>query len=100
MLGIGRCLMTKPKLILMDETSTGMATLLYTHIFQKITEIHKQDTTILLVEQNADAALRISSRAYVIETGKVVLQGMSKELLHNHEVRRAYLGREYEEVWE
>ncbi len=100
MLAIGRSLMAKPKLILMDEPSMGLAPLVTTHIFQIISELHKQGTTILLVEQNAEAALRISSRAYVIETGKVVLQGMSQELLHNQEVRRAYLGREYEEVWE
>ncbi|TET85162.1 ABC transporter ATP-binding protein [Candidatus Aerophobetes bacterium] len=100
MLAIGRSLMAKPKLILMDEPSMGLAPLVTTQIFQIISELHKQGTTILLVEQNAEAALRISSRAYVIETGRVVLQGMSQELLHNQEVRRAYLGREYKEVWE
>ena len=100
MLAIGRSLMARPKLILMDEPSMGLAPLVTTQIFQIISELHKQGTTILLVEQNAEAALRISSRAYVIETGKVVLQGMSQELLHNQEVRRAYLGREYKEVWE
>ncbi len=100
MLAIGRSLMAKPKLILMDEPSMGLAPLITTQIFQIISELHKQGTTILLVEQNAEAALRISSRAYVIETGRVVLQGMSQELLHNQEVRRAYLGREYKEVWE
>jgi len=100
MLAIGRSLMARPKLILMDEPSMGLAPLATTQIFQIISELHKQGTTILLVEQNAEAALRISSRAYVIETGRVVLQGMSQELLHNQEVRRAYLGREYKEVWE
>ncbi len=100
MLAIGRSLMAKPKLILMDEPSMGLAPLITTQIFRIISELHKQGTTILLVEQNAEAALRISSRAYVIETGRVVLQGMSQELLHNQEVRRAYLGREYKEVWE
>lgn len=100
MLAIGRSLMAKPKLILMDEPSMGLAPLVTTQIFQIISELHKQGTTILLVEQNAEAALRVSSRAYVIETGRVVLQGMSQELLHNQEVRRAYLGREYKEVWE
>ena len=100
MLAIGRSLMAKPKLILMDEPSMGLAPLMTTQIFQIISELHKQGTTILLVEQNAEAALKISSRAYVIETGRVVLQGMSQELLHNQEVRRAYLGREYKEVWE
>jgi len=98
MLAIGRSLMARPKLILMDEPSMGLAPLVTTQIFQIISELHKQGTTILLVEQNAEAALRISSRAYVIETGRVVLQGMSQELLHNQEVRRAYLGREYKEV--
>ncbi len=100
MLAIGRSLMARPKLILMDEPSMGLAPLVTIQIFQIISELHKQGTTILLVEQNAEAALRISSRAYVIETGRVVLQGMSQELLHNQEVRRAYLGREYKEVWE
>lgn len=100
MLAIGRSLMAKPKLILMDEPSMGLAPLITTQIFQIISELHKQGTTILLVEQNAEAALRISSRAYVIEMGRVVLQGTSQELLHNQEVRRAYLGREYKEVWE
>jgi len=100
MLAIGRSLMARPKLILMDEPSMGLAPLVTTQIFQIISELHKQGTTILLVEQNAEAALRISSRAYVIETGRVVLQGMSQELLHNQEVRRAYLGRGYKEVWE
>jgi len=100
MLAIGRSLMARPKLILMDEPSMGLAPLVTTQIFQIISELHKQGTTILLVEQNAEAALRISSRAYVIETGRMVLQGMSQELLHNQEVRRAYLGREYKEVWE
>ena len=100
MLAIGRSLMARPKLILMDEPSMGLAPLVTTQIFQIISELHEQGTTILLVEQNAEAALRISSRAYVIETGRVVLQGMSQELLHNQEVRRAYLGREYKEVWE
>jgi branched-chain amino acid transport system ATP-binding protein len=100
MLAIGRSLMAKPKLILMDEPSMGLAPLITTQIFQIISELHKQGTTILLVEQNAEAALKISSRAYVIETGRVVLQGTSQELLHNQEVRRAYLGRGYKEVWE
>jgi branched-chain amino acid transport system ATP-binding protein len=100
MLAIGRSLMARPKLILMDEPSMGLAPLVTTQIFQIISELHKRGTTILLVEQNAEAALRISSRAYVIEMGRVVLQGMSQELLHNQEVRRAYLGREYKEVWE
>jgi len=75
MLAIGRSLMAKPKLILMDEPSMGLAPLITTQIFQIISELHKQGTTILLVEQNAEAALKISSRAYVIETGRVVLQG-------------------------
>lgn len=100
MLAIGRSLMAKPKLILMDEPSMGLAPLITTQIFQIISKLHKQGTTILLVEQNAEAALKISSRAYVIEMGRVVLQGASQELLHNQEVRRAYLGREYKEVWE
>ncbi|MFQ6066326.1 MAG: ABC transporter ATP-binding protein, partial [bacterium] len=100
MLAIGRALMSRPKLLLLDEPSMGLAPLVATQIFQIISELHRQGTTILLVEQNAGAAFKISKRAYVIETGRVVLQGASEELLHNREVKRAYLGREYKEVWE
>jgi branched-chain amino acid transport system ATP-binding protein len=100
MLAIGRALMSKPKFLLLDEPSMGLAPLVAAQIFQIISELHGQGTTILLVEQNARAAFKISKRVYVIETGKVVLQGASEELLHNREVKRAYLGREYKEVWE
>jgi len=100
MLAIGRALMSRPKLILLDEPSMGLAPLIAAQIFQIISQLHRQGTTILLVEQNARAALRISDRTYVIETGRVVLQGVSEELFHNREVKRAYLGREYKEVWE
>ncbi len=100
MLAIGRALMSRPKLILLDEPSMGLAPLVAAQIFQIVSQLHRQGTTILLVEQNARAALRISDRTYVIETGRVVLQGVSEELLHNREVKRAYLGREYKEVWE
>jgi len=100
MLAIGRSLMARPRLILMDEPSMGLAPLVTTQILRTISELRDQGTTILLVEQNAEAALRISARAYVIETGRVILQGLSGELLNNSEVRRAYLGREYKEVWE
>ena len=100
MLAIGRALMSRPKLLLMDEPSMGLAPLVAAQIFQIISELHRQGTTILLVEQNAGAAFKVSNRTYVIETGKMVLQGTSEELLHNREVKRAYLGREYKEIWE
>jgi len=100
MLAIGRALMSRPKFLLLDEPSMGLAPLIAAQIFQIISQLHRQGTTILLVEQNAAAAFKISNRTYVIETGRVVLQGASEELLHNREVKRAYLGREYKEVWE
>jgi len=100
MLAIGRALMSGPKFLLLDEPSMGLAPLIAGQIFQIISQLHRQGTTILLVEQNAAAAFKVSNRTYVIETGRVVLQGASEELLHNREVKRAYLGREYKEVWE
>jgi branched-chain amino acid transport system ATP-binding protein len=92
MLAMGRALMSRPKLLLLDEPSMGLAPMLVEQIFQIIQEINKGGTTILLVEQNANMALSIAHRAYVLETGEVVLQGDAKELASNPEVRKAYLG--------
>lgn len=92
MLAIGRALMTKAPLLLMDEPSMGLAPLLVQEIFAIIEEINAQGTTILLVEQNAQMALSIANRAYVLETGKIVLAGRAAELAENPEVRKVYLG--------
>jgi branched-chain amino acid transport system ATP-binding protein len=92
MLAMGRALMSRPKLLLLDEPSMGLAPMLVEQIFEIIQEINKSGTTILLVEQNANMALSIAHRAYVLETGEVVLQGDAKELASNPEVRKAYLG--------
>lgn len=92
MLAIGRALMAKPELMLMDEPSMGLAPLLVKEIFEIIKDINSQGTTILLVEQNANMALSIADYAYVIETGEIVLQGSAKELMHSEEVKKAYLG--------
>jgi branched-chain amino acid ABC transporter, ATP-binding protein len=92
MLAMGRALMSMPKLLLLDEPSMGLAPIFIQEIFDIIQEIQKQGTTVLLVEQNANKALAISDRAYVLETGKVVLSGTGKELAASDEVRKAYLG--------
>lgn len=92
MLAIGRALMSKPKLLLMDEPSMGLAPLLVQEIFNIIQEIKKSGTTILLVEQNANQALQIADRAYVLETGKITMSGDAKTLLNDDSIRKAYLG--------
>ena len=92
MLAMGRALMARPKLLLLDEPSMGLAPLVIQQIFDIIVEINKTGTTVLLVEQNANVALAISHRAYVLETGEVVLSGTGQELLASDEVRKAYLG--------
>lgn len=92
MLAMGRALMSQPKLMLLDEPSMGLAPMLVEKIFEIIQEINKAGTTIMLVEQNANMALSIANRAYVLETGEVVLSGDASELAANPEVRRAYLG--------
>lgn len=92
MLAMGRALMAKPRLLLLDEPSMGLAPLLVKQIFNIIEEINKTGTTILLVEQNANLALSIADRAYVVETGRIVLSGKSEELTASEEIKNAYLG--------
>lgn len=92
MLAIGRALMSRPKLLLMDEPSMGLAPLLVHEIFSIIKEINEQGTTILLVEQNANMALSIAHRAYVIEIGSIVIEGSGKDLAKSEEIKKAYLG--------
>ncbi|MEW6288680.1 MAG: ABC transporter ATP-binding protein [Thermodesulfobacteriota bacterium] len=94
MLAMGRALMAKPKLLMLDEPSTGLAPLIVKHIFQIIQKLREAGNTVLLIEQNAKAALAIADRGYVLETGKFILQGPSEDLLVNRDVQRAYLGRE------
>jgi branched-chain amino acid transport system ATP-binding protein len=98
MLAIARALMARPRMLLLDEPSMGLAPVLVQEIFDAIGRLRDQGTTILLVEQNALAALRIADRGYVLESGRVVLEGASEQLLRDREVRRAYLGKDYEEV--
>jgi branched-chain amino acid transport system ATP-binding protein len=92
MLAIGRALMSRPKLLLLDEPSLGLAPIIVSRIFKIIEEINGQGTTILLVEQNAKAALRLATRAYVMESGKVVMQGPASELASDPGIKKAYLG--------
>lgn len=93
MLAIGRALMSRPKLIMMDEPSLGLAPIIVQGVFEIIREINKQGMTILLVEQNANMALGAAHRAYVMETGRITLSGTGKELAENEEVKAAYLGK-------
>ena len=92
MLAIGRALMSNPRVLLLDEPSLGLAPILVQQVFQKIREINEQGTTVLLVEQNALQALSIAHRAYVLQTGRVVLTGPAEEIKQNESVRKAYLG--------
>jgi len=92
MLAMGRALMSRPRLLLLDEPSMGLAPLLIREIFNIIVDINKAGTTVLLVEQNANMALSIAHRAYVLETGRIKLSGDAKELAASEEVRKAYLG--------
>ena len=94
MLAMGRALMSRPRMVMMDEPSTGLAPLIVRNIFQVIVRLRDEGNTVLLVEQNARAALSIADRGYVLETGKIILQGPADDLLANRDVQRAYLGRE------
>jgi branched-chain amino acid transport system ATP-binding protein len=101
MLAMGRALMSRPRLLLLDEPSMGLAPLIVQEIFKVIDELRRtRQTTILLVEQNARAALKLADRGYVLETGKVILEGAGATLLENREVQRAYLGKDKKEIWE
>ncbi len=101
MLAIGRALMAKPKLLLLDEPSMGLAPLVVQEIFKVITTLRQEKgTSVLLVEQNAKAALKIADRGYVLETGKVILEESASDLLENKDVQRAYLGKDKKEIWE
>ena len=92
MLAMGRALMSKPKLLMLDEPSMGLAPILVEQIFDIIKELHKAGTTILLVEQNAEMALKVADRAYVMESGKIVLSGTGEELAASDAIKKAYLG--------
>ena len=94
MLAMGRALMSRPKLVMMDEPSTGLAPLIVRDIFQIIRRLREEGNTVLLIEQNAKAALGIADRGYVLEVGKIIVQGPAADLLANSDVQRAYLGRE------
>jgi branched-chain amino acid transport system ATP-binding protein len=92
MLAIGRALMSRPRLLMLDEPSMGLSPIMMTRIFTTLAELKAEGTTILLVEQNAQAALTLADRGYVLETGRLVLGGDGPELLQSAEVRKAYLG--------
>jgi branched-chain amino acid transport system ATP-binding protein len=100
MLSIARAVMARPQLLVLDEPSLGLAPLIVEEIYRTIWTLHTQGTTILLVEQNAMGALSIAHRGYVMETGRIVLSGKADELLEHDDVRRAYLGKDYEYKWE
>jgi branched-chain amino acid transport system ATP-binding protein len=100
MLALGKALMSEPKMLMLDEPSLGLAPTIAREILQVIQSLNGQGKTILLVEQNAKEALRISHRAYIIETGRIVLTGTGTELLENEEVKRAFLGKDYRGKWE
>jgi branched-chain amino acid transport system ATP-binding protein len=92
MLAIGRALMSLPKLLMLDEASLGLGPIIVKEIYEIVNGINKQGTTVLLVEQNVYHALNMSDRAYVLENGRIILEGSGKELLDNHEIKKAYLG--------
>jgi branched-chain amino acid transport system ATP-binding protein len=92
MLAIGRCLMARPRLILFDEPSLGLAPTVTESVFRIIAGIQREGTTVLMVEQNAYMALQLAARAYVMETGRITLEGPAGDLMQNEQVRKAYLG--------
>ena len=101
MLAIARALMASPGLLVLDEPSMGLAPMVIAEIFKTVSRLRdEQKTTIFLVEQNARTALKYADRGYVIETGKIMLEGRSEDLLDNREVQRAYLGRQKQPIWE
>lgn len=100
MLALGRALMSRPKLLLLDEPSMGLAPLVAREIFLAVRRLQENGVTILLVEQNARAALAIATRGYVLEVGMIVAEGKSEELSSSKEIVRAYLGKDYKEIWE
>ena len=101
MLAIGRAFMARPKLMLLDEPSMGLAPMIVQEIFRVIENLSREKkTTVLLVEQNARAALKMANRGYVLETGRLILEGTAAELLDNQDVQRAYLGKDKKEIWE
>ena len=100
MLALGRALMSDPKLLMLDEPSLGLAPTMVSEIFRIIQSLHGHGKTILLVEQNAREALRMSDRAYVLDTGRISLTGTGEELLKNEEMKRAFLGKDYHQKWE
>jgi branched-chain amino acid transport system ATP-binding protein len=99
-LAIGRALMARPRLLMLDEPSMGLAPRMVTQVYEILAELKAVGTTILLVEQNARAALKVADRGYVLETGRIILEGTAAELREDPEVQRAYLGKGYKEVWE
>ena len=99
-LAIGRALMARPRLLMLDEPSMGLAPRMVTQVYEILAELKASGTTILLVEQNARAALKVADRGYVLETGRIILDGTAAELREDPEVQRAYLGKGYREVWE
>jgi branched-chain amino acid transport system ATP-binding protein len=100
MLSLGRALMARPDLLLLDEPSLGLAPLVSSEIFRTISKLRDRGVTVLLVEQNAKAALSLADRGYVLETGQVVLQDRANRLLENKEIQRAYLGKGKKEIWD
>lgn len=100
MLSIGRALMASPRLLVLDEPSLGLAPLIVEEIYEKIQALHKSGTPVLLVEQNALGALAVAERAYVLETGRIVLSGNTRDLMEHDDVQRAYLGKDYQHKWE
>ena len=99
MLAIGRALMSRPRILLLDEPSMGLAPLVVTEIFKTVARLREMSkTTIFLVEQNARAALKVADRGYVLETGRIILDGAAAELREDPEVQRAYLGKEYRAI--